>query len=189
MSVTIWPAHAVIPNAPITAGTSTKITYDVKGLVTGGASATTADIADSTDARYCTDAQKTAIGTISAKATDSAVVHNTGAESMTGAKRGTASVLTSTGASIAIDLALSNVFTHTTSEDTTLSNPSNAVAVQAGHIIVTQGGTARTLAFGTQWKPISGVQPALTPTVGAVDVISYLVVDSTHILYSVAPGY
>jgi hypothetical protein len=182
-------ANAIAPNAPITAGTNTKITYDVNGLVTAGAAATTADISDSADARYCTDAQKTAIGTISSKADDSAVVHDTGAESIAGAKRSTASVLTSASASIAIDLALSNVFTYTTAEDSTLANPSNAVAVQAGHIIVTQGGTARTLAFASQWKPISGVQPALTPTAGAVDVISYLVVDSTHILYSVAPGY
>jgi hypothetical protein len=123
------------------------------------------------------------------KATDSAVVHDTGAESISGAKRGTAAVLTSTSASIAVDLALANNFTHTTSEDTTLANPSNVVATQAGHIVVTQGATARTLAFGSQWKPISGAQPALTPTTGAVDLISYLVVDSTHVLYSVAPGY
>ena len=44
-------------NAPITGATKTKITYDAKGLVTAGADATTADIADSTDRRYVTDAQ------------------------------------------------------------------------------------------------------------------------------------
>jgi hypothetical protein len=52
-------------NAAITGATKTKITYDAKGLVTSGADATTADIADSTDKRYVTDAQLTVIGNTS----------------------------------------------------------------------------------------------------------------------------
>jgi hypothetical protein len=52
-------------NAAITGATKTKITFDAKGLVTGGADATTADIADSTDKRYVTDAQATVIGNTS----------------------------------------------------------------------------------------------------------------------------
>ena len=52
-------------NAPITSGTFTKITYDVKGLVTNGADATTADINDSTDRRYVTDADLVDIGNLS----------------------------------------------------------------------------------------------------------------------------
>ena len=48
-------------NAAITGATKTKITYDVKGLVTAGADATTADIADSTNKRYVTDAESTVI--------------------------------------------------------------------------------------------------------------------------------
>jgi hypothetical protein len=52
-------------NAAITGATKTKITYDAKGLVTAGADATTADIADSTDKRYVTDAQSTVIGNTS----------------------------------------------------------------------------------------------------------------------------
>jgi hypothetical protein len=55
----------VTANTAITPGTKTKITYDSKGLVTSGAAATTADIADSTDKRYCTDAQKVVIGNTS----------------------------------------------------------------------------------------------------------------------------
>ena len=46
------------PNAPITAATKTKITYDANGLVTAGEDATTADIADSTNKRYQTDNQQ-----------------------------------------------------------------------------------------------------------------------------------
>jgi hypothetical protein len=52
-------------NAAITGATKTKITYDAKGLVTAGSDATTADIADSTDKRYVTDAQATVIGNTS----------------------------------------------------------------------------------------------------------------------------
>ena len=52
-------------NAAITGATKTKITYDSKGLVTGGADATTADIASSTDKRYLTDAQLVVVGNTS----------------------------------------------------------------------------------------------------------------------------
>ena len=55
----------VAANGAIVASTQTKITYDAKGLVTVGAAATTADIADSSNARYCTDAEKTVIGNTS----------------------------------------------------------------------------------------------------------------------------
>jgi len=52
-------------NTPITGATKTKITYDADGLVTAGADATTADIADSSNKRYVTDAQLTVIGNTS----------------------------------------------------------------------------------------------------------------------------
>jgi len=52
-------------NTPITWATKTKITYDADGLVTAWADATTADISDSTDKRYVTDAQLTVIGNTS----------------------------------------------------------------------------------------------------------------------------
>jgi len=54
-------ARWVLKNGSITGATKTKITYDTKGLVTASADATTADIADSTDKRYVTDAQRTVI--------------------------------------------------------------------------------------------------------------------------------
>jgi hypothetical protein len=55
----------VAKNSTITGATKTKITYDAKGLVTSGADATTADIADSTNKRYVSDAQLTVIGNTS----------------------------------------------------------------------------------------------------------------------------
>ena len=52
-------------NVAITGATKTKITYDAKGLVTSGADATTADIADSTDKRYVTNANLVVINNTS----------------------------------------------------------------------------------------------------------------------------
>jgi len=54
----------VTKNADITGATKTKITYDEKGLVVSGSDATTADIADSTNKRYVTDAMLTLIASI-----------------------------------------------------------------------------------------------------------------------------
>lgn len=51
----------VVPNVAITPGTFTKVTIDAKGLATSGNSATTADIAASTNKNYITDAQLTAL--------------------------------------------------------------------------------------------------------------------------------
>lgn len=63
-------------NTPITGATKTKITYDVDGLVTAGADATTADIPDSTNKRYVTDADLVDIGNLSGT--------NTGDQSLAG---------------------------------------------------------------------------------------------------------
>ena len=62
---TILGFTPVAANSAITGATKTKITYDSKGLVTAGADATTADITDSTNKRYVTDAQLTVIGNTS----------------------------------------------------------------------------------------------------------------------------
>ena len=72
-------------NTSITGATKTKITYDSKGLVTSGEDATTADISDSTDKRYVTDAQQTVItntsGTNSGDETTSTIKTKLGAAS------------------------------------------------------------------------------------------------------------
>jgi hypothetical protein len=65
-------------NAAITAATKTKITYDAKGLVTAGSDATTADIADSSNRRYVTDAQQTVIGNTSGTNTGDQTITLTG---------------------------------------------------------------------------------------------------------------
>jgi hypothetical protein len=97
----------------------------------------------------------------------------------TGAQRGTVTALTSSGASIAINLATNNNFSHTTSENSTLAAPSNPVAGQSGIIAITQGGTARTLAYNTFYKFSDGTVPTLTATAGAVDILAYYVTSSS----------
>lgn len=71
-------------NAPITGATKTKITYDSKGLVTAGADATTADIADSSNKRYVTDADLVDIGNLSGVNTGDQTITLTGDVTGTG---------------------------------------------------------------------------------------------------------
>lgn len=87
-------------NSAILGGTKTKITYDTKGLITSGQDATTADINDSLNRRYVTDADLVDVGNLSgintgdnspntssnayADALDANVIHTTGPETKAG---------------------------------------------------------------------------------------------------------
>jgi len=103
-------------------------------------------------------------------------------QSFTVAQRGTATALTSTSASIAVNLALANNFTHTFTESTTLANPTNIVAGQSGAIVFTQHASSpKTLAFGSYWKFPGGTAPTVTATNSAVDTLAYYVESSTRI--------
>jgi hypothetical protein len=94
----------------------------------------------------------------------------------TGPVKGAVTVLTSSGASVAVNLALSNNFSLTMSENSTLAAPSNPVAGQGGCITITQGAAvARTLAYNGFWKFPSGYVPPLTVTLSAVDSFWYYV--------------
>ncbi len=94
---------------------------------------------------------------------------------------GALTALTSSAASIAVNLNLANNFTHTTTENTTLANPTNMTAGQYGVIVITQGATPRTMAFGSYWKFAGGTAPSLTATASAVDVLAYYVESATRI--------
>ena len=102
------------------------------------------------------------------------------ANTFSGAQIGGVTALTSSAASIAIDVSVNNNFSHTTSENTTLAAPSNPVAGQSGVITITQGATARLLAYNTFWKFPGGTIPTLTATVGAVDTLAYSVESATR---------
>jgi len=97
------------------------------------------------------------------------------------AQSGTPVALTSSGASIAVDLSLGNNFTHSMGENTTLASPSNPVAGQSGVIVVTQHPSApKTLAYNSFWKFAGGTVPSLTATNSAVDVFTYYVESATR---------
>ena len=94
---------------------------------------------------------------------------------------GTPVALTSTSASIAVDMSDSN-FTHTFTENTTLANPTNLTAGQSGVIVFTQHASSpKTLAFGSYWDFPGGTVPTVTATNSAVDVLAYYVNSSTSI--------
>ena len=78
--------------------------------------------------------------------------------------------------SMAIDLAATNNFSHTLTENTTLAAPSNPTAGQSGNIVFTQHASSpKTLSFNSFWKFAGGTPPTLTATNGAVDVLTYYV--------------
>jgi hypothetical protein len=94
---------------------------------------------------------------------------------------GTPVALTSTSASIAVNMNDSN-FTHTFTENTTLANPTNLTAGQSGIIVFTQHASSpKTLAFGSYWDFPSGTVPTVTASNSAVDVLAYYVNSSTSI--------
>ncbi len=94
---------------------------------------------------------------------------------------GTPVALTSSSASIAVDMSDSN-FTHTFTENTTLANPTNLTAGQSGIIVFTQHASSpKTLAFGSYWDFPGGTVPTVTASNSAVDVLAYYVNSSTSI--------
>lgn len=90
--------------------------------------------------------------------------------------------LTSTGGSIAVDMALANNFTHTFTENTTLANPTNLVAGQSGVISFTQHASSpKTLAYGSYWDFTGGTVQSVTASNGAYDTLAYYVESTTRI--------
>ena len=87
----------------------------------------------------------------------------------------------SSGGTTAVDLASGINFTVTTSSgNSTLGAPTNAKTGQCGFISITQDAvTPRTLAFASAWVFSGGVDPTLTATAGARDILFYQVLSST----------
>ena len=106
------------------------------------------------------------------------LIDSTSAQSMSGAKRGTNVALTSSAASIAVNLALSNNYSHTFTENTTLAAPTNAVGGQSGIIFFQQpsSGAPWTLAFNSFWKfPGGAPTTPVTAVLSAVDAMAYYI--------------
>ena len=90
--------------------------------------------------------------------------------------------LTSSAASIAVDLSLSNNFSHTFTENTTLANPSNVVAGTSGQIAFTQHASSpKTLAFGSNWDFVGGTAPSVTASNDARDTLFWYARTTTNL--------
>ena len=103
------------------------------------------------------------------------------AQTFTAAQRGTITTLTP-GTTVTPDLAVSNNFTLTPAQKTTIANPTNITAGQSGSIFIVQDGTgSRTAAWGSYWDFAGGVAPTLTTTAAGCDRVDYVVRSSTSI--------
>lgn len=123
-----------------------------------------------------------------ASATQGGTISTT-AQTLSGGKAGAITPLTSSGASIAINLATDNNFSHTLTENTTLAAPSNPVAGQSGVITFTQHASSpKTLAYNSFWKFAGGTIPSLTATNSAIDVFTYYVVSNTMAVCNLIKG-
>lgn len=142
-----------------------KTAYDHSSATGNPHGASTADIADSVNKRYCTDAQKTVLGNTSNTNTGdqdlSGLLPKSGG-AMAGAITGLKETAASVGAS-ALDLATANVFYKTISGVTTftLSNVAATGTVSEFILELTNGG-----AFAVTWwsgiKWVAGTAPTLT---------------------------
>ena len=104
---TLVSLNAVAANTSITGASKTKITYDSKGLVLSGSDATTADIAEVTDKKYVTDAEKVILG-------------NT-----TGTNTGDKTILELGGVDLTTDQTIDGNKTFTAPINATLATPSD----------------------------------------------------------------
>jgi hypothetical protein len=88
---------------------------------------------------------------------------------------------------VAVDLSLNNNFSLALQATTSqvLSNPTNAVAGTSGQITITQNATPSALTFGSQWISMLAI-PTVNATAGAVTLLTYYIVDSTHIWFGLS---
>jgi hypothetical protein len=92
-------------------------------------------------------------------------------------------------ATIAVDMATFVNGTVTLGGNRTLGAPTNTQTGRSGCIFVVQDGTgSRTLAYNAVWKFSNAVTPTLSTAPAAVDMLCYIVRDSTHIIATVSLG-
>lgn len=117
-------------------------------------------------------------------ATSAQIIANT-ADKVVGTDEAWASVTPvslTDAATIAVDMGVGINFDLTIGGNRTLGQPTNTKVGQGGSIKITQDGTgSRTLAYHADWKFDGGVDPTLSTTAGAVDVLYYKVLAANFI--------
>lgn len=96
--------------------------------------------------------------------------------------------ITSTSNSIAWNLDSAQTAVHTTTENTTLANPTNMVAGGTYILRFVQGATPRTLAFGSAYRWPGGVAPTVSTGSGAVDILTFYS-DGTNMMGVIQKGF
>lgn len=118
-------AKKIDANSDITPGTNQIVSYDKKGLVTGGIAATTANITESSNKKYVTDAQLTLLGNTTGINTGDQTLNVTGGKlKISGATGNSVDVVTSL-------IAGSGLTGTGTTGDVTLSLGTNAVGASS----------------------------------------------------------
>jgi len=104
----------------------------------------------------------------------------TATQTFTAGQRGEITAITSTSAALTSNFNDSNNFSHTLTENTTLSLPSNVTAGQSGSYFITQhASSAKTLGFNTAFKFAGGTVPDISTATGSVDRLDYVVKNDT----------
>lgn len=193
----------VTANTAIVGATKTKITYDAKGLVTTGADATTADIADSLNKRYITDAQQTVLTNTSGINTGDQTIALTG--EATGSGTGSFAVTLTNSAVIGkvltgLSLATSQVIAATdtivqafgylqaqiTALTTTVGTKVSSVGATAP--ITSSGGTAPTISTSMNTNKLIGRGTAGTGVMEEITLGTNLSLSGTTLNASVTGG-
>jgi hypothetical protein len=152
-------------NAAITGATKTKITYDAKGLVTAGTDATTADISDSSNKRYVTDAQLSILANTSGK--------NTGDQIALTVPVTPTGLLVSTNVQAALEELQGEISTSASggltavSRDGTLKGDGNSTPL--GLSAVGTASTYRSVTTDAQGRVVSGTNPTTIAEYGITD--------------------
>jgi hypothetical protein len=81
--------------------------------------------------------------------------------------------LTSSSNAVAWDAAAAANAYHVTTENTTLSAPSNPVEGAIISIEIAQGGTPRTFAFNTVFEFAASTAPTITATANKTDILAF----------------
>jgi hypothetical protein len=179
------PTFTGIPAAPTAAGGTNTTQLATTAFVTAAVPDISgkADIASPTFTGTVTIPAGASIADIGTtiQAYDADTAKTDTAQTFTAAQRGTITTLTP-GTTVTPDFAVSNNFSLTPTQNTTIANPTNLTAGQSGSIFIVQDGTgSRTAAWGSYWDFAGGVAPTLTTTAAGVDRVDYVVRSSTSI--------
>lgn len=121
-------------------------------------------------------------------ATDANIWANTASKTPSAASLNASGALVSLtdAATIAVDMSTGINFTVTLGGNRTLGAPSNTIAGRSGCIMLVQDGAGgRTLSYNSVWKFAGGIDPVLSTGIGAVDMLCYIVRDSSNIMATI----